>query len=68
MGEKRQIDFKKFTSPSSSKMYLLKIAFYIIVLGGLIYLMKSKSSIKPKVTEPLPNTIQNTTIDTSNTL
>jgi len=67
MEEKRQIDFKKFTSPSSSKMYLLKIAFYVILLGGLIYLMKSKSSIEPKVTEPLPNRIQNITIDTSNT-
>jgi len=67
MEEKRQIDFKKFTSPPSSKMYLLKIAFYVILIGGLIYLMKSKSSIEPKVTEPLPNTIQNITIDTSNT-
>ena len=59
MEEKKQIDFKKFTSPSSSKMYLLKIAFYIIVLGGLIYLMKSKfKSIKPKVTEPLPQPLR----------
>ena len=68
MEEKKQIDFKKFTSPSSSEMYLLKIAFYIILLGGLIYLMKSKFNPKTKTIDDSTNEIQNITIDTSNTL
>ena len=65
MEEKRPVDFKKFASPSASKMYLLKIVFYVTLLGGLIYLVKSKASTKPS--EELSGEIQNIRIDTSET-
>ena len=64
MVEKRQVDFKKFASPSGSKMYLLKIVFYITLLGGLIYLVKSKSHKATNSIEGSPNEIKNITIDT----
>lgn len=68
MEEKRQVDFKKFASPSGSKMYLLKIVFYVTLLGGLIYLVKSKSNKETKAIENFSNDIQNISIDTSENL
>ena len=65
MEEKRQIDFKKFASPSGSKMYLLKIVFYVVLLGGLIYLAKSKSNPETKTIDDSSNEIKNISIDTS---
>jgi len=65
MEEKRQVDFKKFASPSGSRMYLLKIVFYVTLLGGLIYLVKSKSHKETKTMENSSNEIQNITIDTT---
>ena len=65
MEEKRQIDFKKFASPSGSKMYLLKIVFYVVLLGGLIYLAKSKSTPETKTIDDSSNEIQHISIDTS---
>ena len=63
MEEKRQIDFKKFASPSGSKMYLLKIVFYVVLLGGLIYL--AKSNPETKTIDDSSNEIKNISIDTS---
>jgi len=63
MEEKKTVDFKKYTSPSGSKMYLLKILFYAIVLGGLIYYMKSQTISTSET--PLNNSIQNISIDSS---
>jgi len=65
MEKKRQIDFKKFASPSGSKIYLLKIVFYVVLLGGLIYLAKSKSTPETKTIDDSSNEIQHISIDTS---
>lgn len=47
MESKRKLDFKKYTSPAVSKWYLARIAFYIILLTGLIALFFSQKD-KPK--------------------
>ena len=43
MKEASKINLKKHTSPPASKMYLLKIVFYILFLGTLLYLVFAKT-------------------------
>ena len=63
MEEKKTVDFKKYTSPSGSKMYLLKVLFYVIVLAGLIYYMKSQTVLENEIQSN--TSIENLSIDTT---
>jgi hypothetical protein len=38
----RKIELQKFISPKASKFFLMKFAFYALVLIGLIYLIFSR--------------------------
>jgi hypothetical protein len=38
----RKIELQKFISPKASKFFLIKFAFYALVLIGLIYLIFSR--------------------------
>lgn len=54
MNENRKIDFKKYTLPKYRKMYLLKIAFYIIVVISMFVfirysLAKRQSNMPDKI-------------------
>lgn len=44
MEEERKIDFKRHASPPASKKYILKIIFYVIFLGGLVYMIISQTN------------------------
>lgn len=46
MEGKRKLDFKKYVSAPVSKWYLARIAFYIIMLTGLIVLFFSQKDKK----------------------
>lgn len=59
------LDFKKFTSPSGSKMYMFKILFYVIVIGGLLYLLKVQASNKKETKSNSQNEITNVSVDTT---
>jgi len=51
MKKERKIDFKRYTSPPVSKMYLLKIIFYVFLLAVLSYFLFKKKGSTPKVQE-----------------
>ncbi len=59
MKEERKIDFKRHTSPPVSKMYLLKVVFYVLMLGVLSYflfkLSSKKQRIKPEEIKEISN-------------
>ena len=58
MESKRKMDFKKYTSPPASKWYLVRIAFYIILLTGLIVLFfyqKNKQETNPEKIDAIEN-------------
>ena len=38
MDKERKIDLKKYTSKPVSKFYLIRVIFYVVILGALIYL------------------------------
>lgn len=52
MKEERKINFKRYTSPPVSKMYLFKIVFYVILLVVMGYFLfkgnKKKTQVKVK--------------------
>ena len=43
MDEERKINFKRHASPPASKKYILKIIFYVVFLGALIYMITSQT-------------------------
>ncbi len=50
MEERKKMDFKRHASPPASKKYILKILFYVVFLGALLYLIFSQTN-KRKVIE-----------------
>lgn len=42
MEDQRKVDFKKYISKPVSKWYLARIVFYVVLLGGLLYLFFSQ--------------------------
>jgi len=62
MESKRKFDFKKYVLPPASKWYLARIAFYIVLLTGLIILFFSQKDKKKIDTEKI-NTIENVKIE-----
>tara|TARA_R110002072_G_scaffold172042_3_gene325839 strand:- start:816 stop:1001 length:186 start_codon:yes stop_codon:yes gene_type:complete len=50
MEERTKFDFKRHTSPSASRKYIVKVLFYVLFLGALLYLIFSqtkKNNSKP---------------------
>ena len=43
MEDQRKVDFKKYASKPASKWYLVRIAFYIVLLTGLLYVFFSRN-------------------------
>jgi preprotein translocase subunit YajC len=58
----RKIDFKKYTSSPVSKMYLLRIVFYIVLLVVVLSIFFSQRPDKHQPTKSI-ETIENVTID-----
>jgi hypothetical protein len=58
MKENSSINLKRFIPQKASKLLLLKIAFYVLVLGVLFYLLFTASS-KKTIKEPVIDEIQN---------
>ena len=46
MEDQRKVDFKKYASKPASKWYLVRIAFYIVLLTGLLYVFFSQNGRK----------------------
>lgn len=58
MKEERKVDFKKYVSKPVSKWYLVRIAFYIILLTGLIVLFfyqNNKQKVNPEKIDSIEN-------------
>ena len=51
MNKRRKINFKKYTSLPKSKIYLLKILFYIIIILIIFYVLIKKETKKNKIKE-----------------
>ncbi|MBB79226.1 MAG: hypothetical protein CL844_09530 [Crocinitomicaceae bacterium] len=51
MNKERKINFKKYTSLPKSKIYLLKILFYIIITLIIFYVLIKKDTKKNKIKE-----------------
>ena len=49
MREERNIDFKRHTSPPVSKMYLLKIIFYVVLLSVVAYIILKGNDKTPSI-------------------
>lgn len=58
MDENSSINLKRFIPQKASKWLLLKIVFYVLVLGVLFYLLFTTSS-KKTLKEPVIDEIQN---------
>jgi flagellar basal body-associated protein FliL len=58
MEENSSINLKRFIPQKASKWLLLKIVFYVLVLGILFYLLFTTSSRKT-LKEPVTDEIQN---------
>jgi len=58
MEENSSINLKRFIPQKASKLLLLKIVFYVLVLGILFYLLYSASSAKT-LKRPTSDEIQN---------
>lgn len=63
MKEERNIDFKRHTSPPVSKMYLLKIVFYVVMLSVMLYFMFRNDSKSVKTQEKEIREIHNITVE-----
>ncbi|HIP32602.1 MAG TPA: hypothetical protein EYG86_07570 [Crocinitomicaceae bacterium] len=46
MDERKKFDFKRHVSPAASRKYILKILFYVVFLGALLYLIFSQTNRK----------------------
>jgi hypothetical protein len=58
MGGNSSINLKQFIPNKVSKLFLLKIVFYVLVLGVLFYILFTTSSAK-SLKEPVFDEIQN---------
>ena len=49
MEERKRMNFKRHASPAASKKYILKILFYVVFLGALLYMIFSQTNKKKAV-------------------
>jgi hypothetical protein len=51
MMEERKIDLKRHTSPPVSRIYILKIVFYVVLLSILSIYLHNKGDRNPSIQE-----------------
>lgn len=63
MTEERNIDLKRHTSPPFSRMYLLKIVFYMVLLSILFICLHNRGDRNPSIQEKEITEIHHVTLD-----
>ena len=68
MNNPRKFDFKKHTSPSAPKNYLIRVLFYVLILSLLGYLMFNKYKNRGAEKQDSIEEINSVIIDNSDSL